>query len=85
MRRLGNVRKLVCRPYLILCRIAESRRTVEILRFWHGTRGGSSVGSFAQNRLIQPGHDQLLRETTFLSRMTGEFLNNLNVLLQAIR
>jgi toxin ParE1/3/4 len=39
MRRRGNVRKLVCRPYLILYRIAESRRTVEILRFWHGARG----------------------------------------------
>jgi toxin ParE1/3/4 len=31
MRRRGNVRKLVCRPYLILYRIAKSRRTVEIL------------------------------------------------------
>jgi toxin ParE1/3/4 len=39
MRRRGNVRKLLCRPYLILYRIAESRRTVEILRFWHGARG----------------------------------------------
>ena len=39
MRRRGNVRKLICRPYLILYRIAESRRTVEILRFWHGARG----------------------------------------------
>ena len=41
MRRRGNVRKLVCRPYLILYRIAESqrKRTVEILRFWHGARG----------------------------------------------
>jgi toxin ParE1/3/4 len=38
MRRRGNVRKLVCRPYLILYRVAESRRTVEILRFWHGAR-----------------------------------------------
>ena len=41
MRRRGNVPKLVCRPYLILYRIAESqcKRTVEILRFWHGARG----------------------------------------------
>jgi len=39
MRRRGNVRKLVCRPYLILYRIAESRRAIEILRFWHGARG----------------------------------------------
>jgi hypothetical protein len=43
MRRLGNVGKLVCRPYLILYlyRIAEShhrKRTVEILRFWHGAQ-----------------------------------------------
>src|ERR1700693_6028616 len=32
---------LVCRPYLIVYRIAESqrRRTLEILRFWHGVRG----------------------------------------------
>ena len=41
MRRRGNVRKLVCRPYLILYRIVESqrKRTVEILRFSHGARG----------------------------------------------
>ena len=39
MYRRGNVRKLVCRPYLILYRIGESQRTVEILRFWHGVRG----------------------------------------------
>jgi plasmid stabilization system protein ParE len=41
MRRRRNVRKLVCRPYLIVYRIAESqrKRTVEILRFWHGVRG----------------------------------------------
>jgi toxin ParE1/3/4 len=39
MRRRGNVRKLVCRPYLILYRIAKSQRTVEILRFWHSARG----------------------------------------------
>ena len=45
MRRRGNVRKLVCRSYLILYRIAESRRTVEILRFWHGARGTPSPNS----------------------------------------
>ena len=39
MRRRGNVRRLVYRSYLILYRIIESRRTVEILRFWHGARG----------------------------------------------
>ena len=41
MRRRGNVRKLVCRSYLILYRISEyqRKRTVEILRFWHGARG----------------------------------------------
>jgi toxin ParE1/3/4 len=39
MHRRGNVRKLVCRPYLILYRIGESQRTVEILPFWHGARG----------------------------------------------
>jgi plasmid stabilization system protein ParE len=41
MRQRGNVRKLVCRPYLIVYRIAESqrKRTVEVLRFWHGAPG----------------------------------------------
>ena len=38
MRRRENVRKLVYRSYLIVYRITESRRTVEILRFWHGAR-----------------------------------------------
>ena len=38
MRRRENVRKLVYRSYLIVYRITESRRTVQILRFWHGAR-----------------------------------------------
>ena len=38
MRRRENVRKLVYRSYLIVYRITEPRRTVEILRFWHGAR-----------------------------------------------
>ena len=38
MRRPENVRKLVYQSYLIVYRITESRRTVEILRFWHGAR-----------------------------------------------
>jgi plasmid stabilization system protein ParE len=50
VQRRGNVRKLVCRPYLILYRIAEfqRKRTVEILRFWHGR---SRNPAFVRTRL----------------------------------
>jgi toxin ParE1/3/4 len=38
-RRRANVRKLVTGQYLILYRIVQTAKVVEILRFWHGARG----------------------------------------------
>ena len=38
-RRRANVRKLVTGQYLILYRIVQAAKVVEILRFWHGARG----------------------------------------------
>jgi addiction module RelE/StbE family toxin len=38
LRKRPGIRKLVCRPYLIIYRVNESRDTVEILRFWHSAR-----------------------------------------------
>jgi plasmid stabilization system protein ParE len=38
LRHRSDVRKLVCRPYLVVYRVKESIETVEILRFWHGAR-----------------------------------------------
>jgi toxin ParE1/3/4 len=38
-RRRANVRKLVTGQYLILYRIVQATKVVEILRFWHGARG----------------------------------------------
>jgi plasmid stabilization system protein ParE len=37
-RRRANVRKLVTGQYLILYRIVQTAKVVEILRFWHGAR-----------------------------------------------
>jgi toxin ParE1/3/4 len=37
-RRRANVRKLVTGQYLILYRIVQTAKVVEILRFWHGTQ-----------------------------------------------
>ena len=37
-RRRANVRKLVIGQYLILYRIVETAKVVEILRFWHGAQ-----------------------------------------------
>jgi toxin ParE1/3/4 len=37
-RRRANVRKLVAGQYLILYRIVQTAKVVEILRFWHGAR-----------------------------------------------
>jgi toxin ParE1/3/4 len=39
VRRRQNTRRLVHGSYLILYRISESDRQIEILRFWHGARG----------------------------------------------
>jgi len=39
LRRRTNVRKLVTGQYLILYRIVQTAKVVEILRFWHGARG----------------------------------------------
>ena len=39
VRRRRNVRRLVHGSYLIVYRIFESNRLIEILRFWHGVRG----------------------------------------------
>ncbi len=33
-----GVRKLSTRPYIIFYRLDEERRTVEILRYWHGAQ-----------------------------------------------
>ena len=38
-RRRAHVRKLVTGQYLILYRIVQTAKVVEILRFWHGARG----------------------------------------------
>ena len=34
-----GVRKLVSRPYLIFYRFREAENIVDILRYWHGSRG----------------------------------------------
>jgi hypothetical protein len=39
VRRRRNVRRLVHGSFLIVYRILESNRLIEILRFWHGGRG----------------------------------------------
>src|SRR5271165_5064085 len=39
VRRRRNVRRLVHGSCLIVYRISESNRLIEILRFWHGARG----------------------------------------------
>ena len=36
--RRANVRKLVTGQYLILYRIVQTEKVVEILRFWHGAQ-----------------------------------------------
>src|SRR2546423_894224 len=38
VRRRPGVRKLVRAPYLIFYRVDESRRCVDVLRFWHGAQ-----------------------------------------------
>ena len=39
----STVRRILCGDYLILYRIHEARRVVEVLRFWHGARGAPQV------------------------------------------
>jgi plasmid stabilization system protein ParE len=39
VRRRRNTRRLVHGSYLIIYRISESDRVIEILRLWHGARG----------------------------------------------
>ena len=39
VRRRRNTRRLVHGSYLIVYRISESDRLIEILRLWHGARG----------------------------------------------
>jgi toxin ParE1/3/4 len=34
-----QVRRILCGDYLILYRVHEAERVVEVLRFWHGARG----------------------------------------------
>lgn len=35
----SQVRRILCGDYLILYRVHEAERVVEVLRFWHGARG----------------------------------------------
>jgi plasmid stabilization system protein ParE len=43
MKRRTGVRYLVHYPYLIIYRVNESAREVEILRFWHSARNPSKL------------------------------------------
>jgi len=36
--KLANIRKLTLRPYKIFYRVHETRKVVEVLRFWHSAR-----------------------------------------------
>jgi len=36
--KLPNIRKLTVRPYKIFYRVSDSRKVVEVLRFWHAAR-----------------------------------------------
>ncbi|HEY0793519.1 MAG TPA: type II toxin-antitoxin system RelE/ParE family toxin [Chthoniobacterales bacterium] len=38
-----QVRRILCGDYLILYRVHEAKREVEVLRFWHGARGPPRV------------------------------------------
>jgi len=38
-RRNGRIRRIVHGNYLIVYRLNEAEKTVEILRFWHAARG----------------------------------------------
>jgi plasmid stabilization system protein ParE len=38
VRRRPGVKKLVCVPYLIFYRVDDVRRSVDVLRFWHGAQ-----------------------------------------------
>ena len=35
----SQARRILCGDYLILYRVHEAQRVVEVLRFWHGARG----------------------------------------------
>jgi plasmid stabilization system protein ParE len=37
--RRPEVREIIFRSYRIICRINQTDRSVEIVRFWHGARG----------------------------------------------
>jgi toxin ParE1/3/4 len=39
-----GLREIIHRPYRIVYRVSEQRKTVEVLRFWHGARGEPEVG-----------------------------------------
>jgi toxin ParE1/3/4 len=43
MRARPGVRRLVRSPYLIVYRIDETARAVNVLRFWHGARNPESL------------------------------------------
>ena len=43
LRARPGVRRLVRNPYLIVYRIDETARAVNILRFWHGARDSKSL------------------------------------------
>ena len=36
--KLANIRKLTVRPYKIFYRVNESKKVIEVLRFWHSAR-----------------------------------------------
>jgi toxin ParE1/3/4 len=37
--RQANIRELVVRPYRIIYRVRHNDASIEVVRFWHGTRG----------------------------------------------
>lgn len=39
-----NLREIIHHPYRIVYRVGEQRKTVEVLRFWHGARGEPKLG-----------------------------------------
>ena len=39
-----NLREIIHQPYRIVYRVSEQRKTVEVLRFWHGAGGAPEIG-----------------------------------------
>lgn len=72
-RRLSGIRKLTVRPFKIFYRVNETRKAVEVLRFWHSAPRTKTVTAILCLRFLSTHQPSTLNFLVCSSHVTGHF------------